>query len=232
MRRALIALATAYASIVAMTAFWRPHVEPAALEIHARTVSGYWDFTYPSGLPQRGRLFLPNDRPATVIVTTDEAPEWCFIPNLHLFARIARGKEVSFRPKVGEALRVYCTRSSTEIRPVPPEDFDPPPLHCSFPLEPRHWGEELVVQNGCTTCHSRDGTASVGPTFKGLFGSSEELATGAIVVVDKDYIRESIRSPQAKIVHGYEGPEGMMMPTFTVSDRQIDAMVAYLATLE
>ena len=47
----------------------------------------------------------------------------------------------------------------------------------------------------CTTCHSADGSAKTGPTWKGLAGHEVELADGSKVAADESYLRESITDP-------------------------------------
>jgi cytochrome c oxidase subunit 2 len=64
----------------------------------------------------------------------------------------------------------------------------------------------LLQKKGCLSCHSADGTKKVGPTFKGLFGSSVEVITSGkerIVVADEEYLRRSIADPKADIVKGF-----------------------------
>ena len=57
-----------------------------------------------------------------------------------------------------------------------------------------------------------------------------KLEGGSAVVVDENYLRESILSPQAKIVLGYQP----VMPTFqgVLKDKQIDALIAYIKSLK
>ena len=64
-------------------------------------------------------------------------------------------------------------------------------------------GEELVEKNGCLACHTAAGSAKVGPTFKGLYGSKVRLDNGQTVTADVAYIRESIYcGPGAKVSQG------------------------------
>jgi cytochrome c oxidase subunit II len=87
-----------------------------------------------------------------------------------------------------------------------------------------------IVQSQCITCHSTDGREVVGPTFLGLYGSTVELEDGSTVTADAAYIRESIYEPNAKIVAGFMP----VMPSFdgTLSDDEVDAIIAYIQTLE
>ena len=57
----------------------------------------------------------------------------------------------------------------------------------------------------------------------------ERLAGGATVAVDEAYVRESILTPQAKIVDGYQP----LMPTFQglVSEENVMALVEYVKSL-
>jgi cytochrome c oxidase subunit 2 len=85
-------------------------------------------------------------------------------------------------------------------------------------------------QSGCSTCHSLDGSAKVGPTFQGLFGKQEKIVNFGNVAVDENYLRESILEPQSKIVEGFPPS----MPTFKgqLSDRRISGLVEYIKTIK
>ena len=85
--------------------------------------------------------------------------------------------------------------------------------------------------NGCTACHAIDDKRLVGPGWGGLYNSRVSLLDGSTVTADDAYLRESIRQPDARIVAGY--PTGVMPAYGTLlKDDDIDAMVAYLHTLE
>ena len=88
-------------------------------------------------------------------------------------------------------------------------------------------GEQLVIDYGCVACHSTDGTVLVGPSWQGIYGSSEPLEGGESATVDDDYIRESIREPSLKLVEGF----GDLMPLLEVSDGEIDSIIEYIKTL-
>jgi cytochrome c oxidase subunit II len=89
-------------------------------------------------------------------------------------------------------------------------------------------GESLFQQLGCPTCHRSD-IQGRGPNLAGVFGRPVQLEDGRTVVADENYIRESILSPNAKIVSGFKP----IMPTFQglVSEDQLTALVAYIKSL-
>lgn len=87
-------------------------------------------------------------------------------------------------------------------------------------------GEELFTEVGCQACHG-DADSDLAPTLHGLWGSEVNLTEGGTVVVDEAYVRKSIESPSADIVAGYDE----RMPTFSLSDAEIDALVDYVRSL-
>ena len=90
-------------------------------------------------------------------------------------------------------------------------------------------GERLANEvYGCNACHSTDGTVLVGPSWKGIYGSEEDLEGGGSATVDDDYIRESINDPPGKLVAGF----GNLMPVLGLSDAEIDSMIEYIKTLQ
>lgn len=91
------------------------------------------------------------------------------------------------------------------------------------------WGKELHVKKACVSCHTVDGTKTVGPTWKGLYGKKEDTSAGP-VTVDENYLRESILDPNAKVVTGFSPS----MPTYKgqIKDREIDAIISYMKSIK
>ena len=93
-------------------------------------------------------------------------------------------------------------------------------------------GEALARENGCLTCHTADGSPGIGPTWKGLFGRTETLSDGSKVVVDEDYLYESIVNPNAKVVQGF--PANVMPQDYgeKLSKEEIEAIIEYIRSLK
>ena len=98
---------------------------------------------------------------------------------------------------------------------APPPDTGLAEIDFSDPVAA---GEIVAERNACGACHSIDGTKNVGPTWLGLFGSTEAMTGGGSIVVDEAYIAESIRNPSLKIVAGYDNA---MTPYDFLSDDEI-----------
>ena len=95
---------------------------------------------------------------------------------------------------------------------------------------PEEWGKIQWEQKGCQSCHNIDGTKSKGPSWKGIWGKMEKLNDGKEVLVNADYVRESMMQPQAKIVAGFEP----IMPTFQglLRENEIRGLVAFIKSLK
>ena len=88
---------------------------------------------------------------------------------------------------------------------------------------------------GCMACHAIEPTNQlrIGPHWKGLFGSTRDLAKASPVVADEIYLRESILTPAAKIVKGYEKVEaGMPVYSGVLTDSQVDSIILYIKSLQ
>ena len=104
------------------------------------------------------------------------------------------------------------------------------PLATAINAEPSaETGAQLAQAYGCPACHSIDGAALVGPTWLGLYDTEEALEGGGTATVDDEYITESIKDPNAKIVQGFTA--GLMPATLGVKDEEIPHLIAYMKSL-
>ena len=88
----------------------------------------------------------------------------------------------------------------------------------------------LGVNTGCRVCHSLDpGVVIIGPSFDGVATSAATRVPG---LTAEEYLRQSIVDPDAYVVHGFD--PGVMLQNFndTLSEEQIDNLVAFLLTFE
>lgn len=85
-------------------------------------------------------------------------------------------------------------------------------------------GREVVRELGCQSCHSADGSESVGPTWKGLYGTEVRLDDGTTVVADDAYLTRAIQEPGAEIRDGFSA----IMPERPLESAQLAAILDYL----
>ena len=93
---------------------------------------------------------------------------------------------------------------------------------------PKPKESKLAKAQGCTACHSIDGSRSEGPTWQGLAGSNVVLSDGSTVLADERYLADSIINPQRAIVQGYENS---VMPKKELTDQQVAELVTYIQSL-
>jgi mono/diheme cytochrome c family protein len=92
-------------------------------------------------------------------------------------------------------------------------------------------GKSLYQSDGCSACHSLTGAGGVGPSFKGLAGSTVTLTTGQTVTADDAYLEHSIADPDAQIVKGYRAgvmPAAIASYNLTGKPAEIRALVAFI----
>jgi cytochrome c2 len=90
-------------------------------------------------------------------------------------------------------------------------------------------GRHLTESFGCVACHSADGTARAGPTWKGLFGNPVALADGSSAIADESYIRGHLRPHPKALVRGFVG--GMPDYSGLVTPEQTSDLIEYLRSL-
>jgi len=95
-----------------------------------------------------------------------------------------------------------------------------------------HPGLAVLEANGCTGCHSLDGSPLVGPSYKDMFGRTVKVSENGTlkeIITDEAYLKTAILDPDAQIVDGYNA--GMMSSyKDVVSDKDLDAMIDYFKT--
>lgn len=201
-----------------------------------------WSFIYPNGHIEPD-LHAPADRPIRLVMTSDDVIHSLYIPAFRLKMDIVPGRynKTWFQAVEPGEHQLYCaeycgTQHSTMLAKVvvhPPGEFEKWLEEAADFLKrvtPAEGGKLLYERRGCVQCHTIDGGAKVGPTFKGVFGMQQAMASGETVTVDENYIRESILEPMAKIRAGYQP----VMPTYKgqLKDEEISAIIAYIKSLK
>lgn len=93
-----------------------------------------------------------------------------------------------------------------------------------------------IYKSNCSPCHTTDGSASIGPSFKGIFTKTrdamdEKGKTITGINADMKYFAESIRSPKALTVIGFG--KGVMPSSYSkFTDEQIKHLHEYLESIK
>jgi mono/diheme cytochrome c family protein len=102
------------------------------------------------------------------------------------------------------------------------------------PTTPVALGQQLYTADGCSSCHTLNGTTSVGPSWKGVYGSHVTLTTGRTVLATVQYLSKHIVDPNAMTVRGF--PKGVMAAAIASFDlpgkpKDVAAIVAFIKSL-
>ena len=239
-----IVMAFAYLGAVNLAETRR--VDPEAMPVRVTGLQWSWTFAYPAvnGVTVvTDELHLPVGKQVLLRMTSNDVIHSFWVPEFRVKQDLVPGRitELRITPTVEGNYMVRCaeicgTSHAYMEKPVivtSQEEYD---AWFAVALEeavtasqtPEGRGQALVEANGCAACHSINGAPGIGPTWFNLFGRQERLTDGSVVTADEEYLHESIRAPQAKIVAGFEN---QLMPAYDFTDEQIADIIAYLKTL-
>ena len=205
-----------------------------ALEVTATARMWSWSFTYANGKTSP-KLYVPVGKPVVVDLVSEDVLHGFFIPAFRVKHDVVPGMKnhvwfVADRAGSYDLFcSVYCgTAHSNMISTV---EAVPPAAFAAWLRQKgggEHAGKELLEKHGCLGCHSLDGTPKVGPTFKGLWGSKVTVLTNGAertITVNEDYLRRSIREPNADVVKGFQP----IMPPFPdLTEEEVTALVEFI----
>lgn len=222
--------------------FMNMTVTPAnSYQINVMAQKWKWLFEYPNGHIDED-LHVPVGQPVELTMTSQDVIHGFYIPAFRVQRDVVPGRynKTWFQATMPGEYRLYCAQycgtSHSEMRALvvvhPPGEFEKWLQQASDlfkHLSPVQVGERLYKLR-CSSCHTVDGSARIGPSWKGLMGRKVEFTDGSTEVADENYIRHFVLEPNFKIIKGYEP----VMPTFKgqLTDREIGAIIDYIKTLK
>ncbi len=211
-------------------------------EIKVTAKKWNWTFTYPNGYADSD-LHVPMDRPVKLIMGSDDVLHSLYIPAFRVKQDVVPGRYTSlwFNANRQGEFQLFCTEYCgtkhsemlAKVTTHPSGEFERWLDQAVMKLDelpPVELGGLMYKRRGCSGCHSIDGVAGTGPSFKGTFGTEQAFADGSKHVIDENYIRESIIEPTAKVRAGFRP----VMPTYKgqLRDKQIDGLIEYIKSLK
>ncbi len=210
-----------------------------AMDVYVVGKQWMWKVQHPEGVREINELHVPLGRPVRITLGSEDVLHDFYIPAFRVKMDAVPGKLTTlwFTATKTGSYHVFCaeycgTQHSGMIGQVivmEPHDYEAWLAGGRSTGTAVQNGEKLFTQLACITCHKTD-TSGRGPVLTGVFGSTVQLMDGRQVIVDENYLRESVMNPQAKIVLGYQP----IMPTFqgTVSEENLLQLIAYIKTLK
>ncbi len=223
--------------------YFKMTVPPSnAMEIRVTAKKWMWQFDYASGTKSIGELVVPVDTPIKLVMSSEDVIHSFYAPNFRIKRDVIpnRYTRIWFEANRTGQFQIFCTEYCGDghsdmmgtVRVLSGADYEKwlkeGDSGADMPLD--KLGEKVYNSKGCATCHSTDGSAKTGPSWKGLYGSTRNFNGGGSTKADDNYIRESIVKPAEHVVAGYQP----VMPTFAgiLNDREINGVIEYIKTLK
>lgn len=95
-------------------------------------------------------------------------------------------------------------------------------------------GRQLYNTEGCSDCHSLDGSVVVAPSWKDLYLSRVRLASGKTITATAAYLEQHIIDPNSLTVAGFPGDvmsDAISRDDLTKKPAQVRALVAFIKSL-
>jgi cytochrome c oxidase subunit 2 len=209
-----------------------------AIEVSVVGKQWMWKFQHADGQREINELHVPLGRPVKLTMASEDVIHSFYVPAFRVKRDVLPGRVATtwFEATKTGRYHLFCaeycgTKHSGMIGWL--EVMDPVAFQAwlaggagSESLASA--GSKLFAQHACNTCHRPDSLAR-GPNLEGLFGKPVTLQDGRTVVADESYIRESIVTPNAKLVAGFQP----IMPTFQglIAEEGLLQLVAYVKSL-
>ncbi len=209
-----------------------------AVEYYAVGKQWMWKFQHPQGNREINDLHIPVGQAIKLKMTSEDVIHSFFVPEFRVKQDVLPGRYTTlwFEATKPGVYRIFCaeycgaehSRMIGKVYALSQADYEA----WLGGKEPGKTvlasGEELFTQLACITCHRGDDTAR-GPILANLEGGTVELRGGRSLTRDDSYLRESILTPSAKIVNGFEP----LMPSYQgqVTEEQLLALIKYLKTI-
>jgi cytochrome c oxidase subunit II len=215
------------------------HTPSDTLDIYVIGKQWMWKLQQPDGRKEINELHVPVNRNVRLVMASEDVIHDFSVPAFRVKMDVVPGhyNTMWFRPTKPGRYHFFCSQYCGTnhavmggwVTVMEQDEYANWLSGTSSSGDPVAIGQKLFSDLACSTCHLPDGKGR-GPSYNGVYGSHVKLADGSTVLVDDNYIRESILQPNAKIVAGYQP----VMPSFQglVTEDQILALTAYIKSLK
>jgi cytochrome c oxidase subunit 2 len=212
-----------------------------ALEVHVFGRQWSWEFVYKSGKTSGSEFVVPVNTPVKLLMTSKDVLHSFYIPSMRIKQDVVPGRYTALwftAEKLGD-FQIFCaeycgtTHSGmlAKMKVVTQADYEKWIQENEDGMTLAEKGQKYYSDKGCVACHSIDGSAKVGPSWKGIFKKEHEMDDGLKVIADENYLRESILNSNAKTVKGFG--KGVM-PSYQgqLTEDQVNALIEFIKSLK
>ena len=224
---------------------------PDAMLVNVTARQWSWSFQYENG-KQDSVLHVPVHKPVKLLITSADVLHSLFIPAFRIKEDCVPGRETHlwFRPDQTGSFDLFCTEYCgvghanmiTKVEVMNEQEYEvwyrsgaapAAPAGGPAPSPATASGEKLIQVKGCIACHSIDGSAKIGPSFKGIFGKKQLVVHEGKeieITVDAAFIKEKLMHPEINRIKGF--PPIMPSQQGQLTDAEVDALIEYLKGLQ
>ena len=211
-----------------------------SIQVKAIAQMWSWNFEYPNGKTS-DTLVVPIDKPVTLNLESRDVLHSLYIPAFRIKEDVVPGREnkMWFIGQEEGNYNILCAeycgdRHSymlSKVYVLPEEEYT---TWLNEESAYEHPGLLVLKKNACLSCHTIDGSKLIGPSFKGVWGRTETVITNDTerqILVDEEYIRNSVYDPSADVTKGFN--KGLMISyKDLVSEDELNDVIEYLKTLK
>lgn len=230
-----------------------------ALEVYVVGKKWMWSYAYPDGGGSNAVLYVPEDRPVKLILSSRDVIHSFFVPAFRIKQDAVPGRVTTawFEATEPGTYSIFCTEycgtghstmrgevvvlseadyvARMEQMPrieIASARYSEPAVLGDLPREAvtmAEMGERVATVQGCFRCHTVDGAPHIGPTWSRLYMSEVTLISGETVVADEAYLTASMMDPLAMLHRGYPP----VMPSYQglLTASETGALVEYIRSL-
>ncbi len=230
---------------------WKSQKEVPDDAMEIKAIARMWSFAfeYENGIVT-DTLVVPKDRPVKLDLKAMDVIHSMYIPAFRVKQDMVPGKEsyIWFESEREGKYEVFCAEycglrhsyMMSAVKVVAENDFDKWMEENTVAIEENNEGTNkrlagvsVLRKYGCNACHTVDGSKLVGPSYKGILGSTRTVITNGVereVIGDEEYIRRSILDPNADVVKGFD--KGLMLSyKDQITEKEIQDLLEYFQSL-
>jgi cytochrome c oxidase subunit 2 len=212
-----------------------------AIEILVTGKQWMWKLQHPNGKREINDLHVPLGTPVKLTMTSEDVIHSFYLPSFRKKMDVVPGKytQMWFMPEKEGVYHIFCAEyCGTEhslmvgkLYVISPQAYEawlttggiasPAAVAGEDPVTA---GQALFTSN-CMVCHTGK-PGSIGPNIIGAFGTKRQLEGGGEILMDDNYVRNSMLNPNDHIAKGY--PPAMTSFKGTLTTAQMNNVIAYL----
>lgn len=215
-----------------------------AIEVLVTGKQWMWKVQHPNGKREINDLHVPVGVPIKLTMTSEDVIHSYYLPEFRKKMDVLPGKytQMWFHPEEEGVYNIFCAEyCGTEhslmggkLHVVGQEEYeawlnrrwvDGQQMAAVDSSDPTVAGQQIWDTNCAAACHTGK-PGAIGPNIEHKFGTMRQLEGGDEILMDENYVRNSMLNPNDHIAKGY--PAAMSAFKGVLNNSQMNQVIAYL----